>query len=228
MRLVGNVHHEHAGIEIGEIEPVGTLRVDVGVVRAVALVERRSLVARRRRLVVALARAGQPPAADLDRLRRVLHVEAAVELVVERVVRFEVRRAGAHVNVLAVAEPQLVHAARIRPRAVHERDRLRVLRLGDIEQLEARRLLADLLGLVGDRQDVAGELERIGAHERLRQVGLAHHLGLARIGYVDGGEILRRALVREPDDAPSVRRDLHRHAFAHAAEAAAARAAPAA
>ena len=54
---------------------------------------------------------------------------------------------------------------------------------------------------------------------RLRQVGLHHHLGLARIGDVDGGEILRRALVREPEDAAAVGRDLDRHAFAHAAEA---------
>ena len=34
------------------------------------------------------------------------------------------------------------------------------------------------------------------------------------------GEILRRAFVREPDDASAVLCDLHRHAFAHAAEAA--------
>ncbi len=53
----------------------------------------------------------------------------------------------------------------------------------------------------------------------LRQVGLHHDLGLARIGHVDGGEILRRALVREPQDAAAVGRDLDRHAFAHAAEA---------
>ena len=46
-----------------------------------------------------------------------------------------------------------------------------------------------------------------------------HDLRLARIGDVDGGEILRRALMRQPDDAPAVRRDLDRHAFAHAAEA---------
>ena len=52
----------------------------------------------------------------------------------------------------------------------------------------------------------------------LRQVGLHDDLGPARIGDIDGGEILRRALVREPDDAPPVGRDLHRHAFAHAAE----------
>ena len=53
----------------------------------------------------------------------------------------------------------------------------------------------------------------------LRQIGLHHHLGLARIGNVDGGEVLRRALVREPEDAAAVGRDLDRHAFAHAAEA---------
>src|SRR5262245_46205566 len=54
---------------------------------------------------------------------------------------------------------------------------------------------------------------------RLRQVGLHHHARLARIGHVDGGEVLRRALVREPQDAAAVGRDLDRHAFAHAAEA---------
>ena len=37
------------------------------------------------------------------------------------------------------------------------------------------------------------------------------------------GEILRRAFVREPDDAPAVLGDLDRHALAHAAEAVAAR-----
>src|SRR5262249_50559821 len=52
----------------------------------------------------------------------------------------------------------------------------------------------------------------------LRQVGLHHHLGLAWIGYVDGGEILRRAFMREPEDAAAVGRDLDRHAFAHAAQ----------
>ena len=52
----------------------------------------------------------------------------------------------------------------------------------------------------------------------LRQVGLHHHLRLARIGDVDAGEVLGRALVREPEDAAAVRRDLDRHAFAHAAE----------
>src|SRR5262249_32539951 len=42
--------------------------------------------------------------------------------------------------------------------------------------------------------------------------------GLARLGPVDAGEILRRAFMREPEDAAAVGRDLDRHAFAHAAE----------
>jgi hypothetical protein len=58
-------------------------------VRAVALVER---VARRRRDVIGGAGARHPPAADFDRLGRIAHVDAAVELVVERMARLEVRR----------------------------------------------------------------------------------------------------------------------------------------
>ena len=176
-------------------------------------------VARRRPHVVALARAGHPPAADLDRLRGIAHVDAAIELVVGRIGRLEVARAGRAMDVFAVAEPELMHAARGRPRAVEERDRLRILRLRNVEQLEAGRLQILLRGLVGDRHHVAAGLERVRAHVGVRQIGLADDLGLARVGDVDGGEILRRALVRQPDDAASVRRDLHRHAFAHAAEA---------
>ena len=41
-------------------------------------------------------------------------------------------------------------------------------------------------------------------HVRLRQVGLHHHARLARIRHVDGGEVLWRALVREPQDAAAV------------------------
>ena len=133
--------------------------------------------------------------------------------------RNEVRRTRRHVDVFAIAEPELMHAARMFARAIEEADRLRVLRLGDVEQLHARRLHVLLLGLVGDRHDVAAGLQRVGAHVALRQVGLADHLGLARIGDVDGGEVLWRAFVRQPDDAPAVGRDLHRHALAHAAEA---------
>ena len=123
--FVLDVHHEHAAVDVAEIEPVRPLRIDVGVVRAIALVER---VARRRRDVVGGAGAGHPPAADLDRLRRIAHVDAAVELVVVRMARLEVGRARRHVHVFAVAEPQLMHAARGRARAVEERDRARLLR----------------------------------------------------------------------------------------------------
>ena len=176
-------------------------------------------MARGRRLVVAFARAGQPPASDFGRLRRVAHVEAAIELVVERMRRLEVGGAGGHVDVFAVAEPELMHAARELAAAIDEGDRLRFFRHGNVEQLEARRLLSDLLALIGHRHGVAADLERVGAHVGLRQIGLHDDFGLARIGHVDGGEILRRAFVRQPDDAAAVRRDLDRHAFAHAAEA---------
>ena len=176
-------------------------------------------MARRRRLRIADARARHPPAPDLLRRGRIAHVEDLVALVVELVVRDEIGRARRHVHVLAVAEPELVHAARFLARAVHEGDRLRLLRHRDVEQLEAGRLLPRLLALVGDRHDVADHLERIRAHVALRQLGLHHDLRLARVGDIDRGEILRRALVREPDDAPSILGDLDRHALAHAAEA---------
>ncbi len=217
LRLVRDVHHVHAAVEVAQIHAVGPLRIDVAVVRAVALVER---VARRRRDVVALARAGEPPAADFLRLRRVAHVDAAVELVVIGIGGLEIRAAGGHVHVFAVAEPELMHAARGRARTVEERDRLRFFRHRHVEQFEAGRLHAFLLRLIGDRQDVAGHFQRVRAHIRVRQVGLHHHLRVARVGDVDAGEILRRAFMRQPHDAAAVLGDLTCHAFAHAAEAA--------
>ncbi len=63
---------------------------------------------------------------------------------------------------------------------------------------------------------VSSELERMCG---CRQVGLHDDLGLRGIGDVDGGEVLGRALVREPQDAAAVLGDLDRHALAHAAEA---------
>ena len=169
--------------------------------------------------LVADARARHPPAPDLLRRGRIAHVEDLVALVVELVVGDEIRRARRHVDVFAVAEPELVHAARLVARAVHERDRLRIFRHRDVEQLEAGGLLARLLDLIGHRHDVADHFERVRAHVALRQLGLRHDLRLARIGDVDRGEILRRAFMRQPDDAPPVLGDLDRHAFAHAAEA---------
>src|SRR6516165_11344103 len=61
---------------------------------------------------------------------------------------------------------------------------------------------------------VSSEFERMWACGK----AVCTHLGLARIGHVDGGEILRRAFMREPEDTAAVGRDLDRHAFAHAAE----------
>ena len=186
---------------------------------AEAHVVARRLVAGGRRHLVALARARQPPTADLQGLGGIAHVEGAVELVVERVGRLEVRRPGGHVHRLAVAEPQLVHAARAGAGSVDDGNRLGGLGSGDVEQLEARRLLAVPLHLVGNRHDVADRLQRVGAHVGGRQVGLHDDLGRARVGDVDGSEVLRRALVRQPQDAPTVPGDLDRHALAHAAKA---------
>ena len=98
-------------------------------------------------------------------------------------------------------------------------DRARPLRHADVEQLEAGGLQAVLAHLVGDRHQVARHLERVGAHLRVRQVGLHDHLRRARVGDVDRGEVLRRALVRQPQDAAAVLRQLQAHALAHAAEA---------
>src|SRR6185503_8151118 len=109
---------------------------------AVAFVE---LVPRQRGL--AFFGPGHPPTADLDRLRRIADVDAAVELVVERVTRLEVRRAGRHVHIFAIAEPQLMYAAGVCTRAIQERDRAWLLRHGQVEQLKPGRLLVDLLGL---------------------------------------------------------------------------------
>ena len=80
-------HDEHPAVDVAEIEPVRPLRIDVGIVRAIAFVER---MTRRRGNVVGGARSRHPPAADLDRFRRVAHVDAAVELIVIRVTWLEV------------------------------------------------------------------------------------------------------------------------------------------
>ena len=53
---------------------------------------------------------------------------------------------------------------------------------------------------------------------RLRQVGARDQLRRARIADIDRGEVLWRALVGEPQDAPAVLGDLDRHALADPAE----------
>ena len=158
----------------------------------------------------------RPTSAGLD---GIAHVEDPVALIVQRMGRREIGGAAAQMDELAVAEPELVHAARMRSGAVDEGDRFRIFRHRNVEQFEAGGLQSLLLGLVGDRHDIAGDLQRVRPHVALGQRGLHDDARLARIGYVDGGEVLGRAFVREPQDAPAVGSDLDRHAFAHAAEA---------
>src|SRR4029079_14049365 len=50
------------------------------------------------------------------------------------------------------------------------------------------------------------------------QIGLHHGFWIARIGHIESAEIFRRALMREPEDAAAIRRNLDGHSFAHAAE----------
>ncbi len=217
-RAVGNIDHHGAAVEVAEIAAVGALGIDVGVVRAKAGVEFRRQALRRRR-IVAFHGARQVPASERQRLRRVAHVDDAVDLVVLRIARLELRVGASHVHRGAVDEPQRMAAPRRRARGVEERDRARLLRHADVEQLEARRLQAEARHLVGDRHQIARGLERIGAHLGMRQIGLHDHSRRARIGDIDRGEVLRRALVREPQDAAPAARELHRHALAHAAKA---------
>src|SRR5204862_6411501 len=77
--LVGDVEHQRAAVDVADVGAVRPPRIYVGVVRTVAGVEGR--MARQRGLGVAVARAGQPPAADLARPRGLADVDDAVALV---------------------------------------------------------------------------------------------------------------------------------------------------
>jgi hypothetical protein len=52
------------------------------------------------------------------RVARVGHIDDHEELIVERVLRREVFRPGRQVGVMTVGKPEVVHAARMRPRRV--------------------------------------------------------------------------------------------------------------
>src|SRR5262245_48560726 len=112
-----------------------------------------------------------------------------------------------------------MYATRAWSRSVDVGDGFWLLRHRDIEKLEARRLLPVLLHLVGNRHDVADCLQRVRPHVRLGQIGLDDDLGRTRVGYINGGEVFGRALMRQPQDAAPILGDLYRHALAHAAEA---------
>jgi hypothetical protein len=107
----------------------------------------------------------------------------------------------------------------LRARGIEEGDRARALGLADIEELETCGLEAELADLVGHRHQLARDLEGVGAHLGVRQVGLHDDLRRARIAHIDRGEVLGRALVREPQHPAAVLGELHGHALAHPAEA---------
>ena len=73
--------------------------------------------------------------------------------------------------------------------------------------------------MIGDDEQVADEIERVGAHPVVGQIGLRHHRRLLGIGDVDGGDVLRRRFVGDPQDAPAVATALDSHPLAAVAEA---------
>ena len=107
---VADVEHQRAAVDVADISAIGLIGKDVGVVGAKAHVEGRRQ-ARWRRGAVTHARAGVPPAAHLDRLGEVRHVQDAVELIVQRVGGHKVARTGRHVDGFAIDKPHCVHTA---------------------------------------------------------------------------------------------------------------------
>ena len=95
------------------------------------------------------------------------------------------------------------------PGAVEKGDRARGFRHRDVEQLKAGGLQPGTRRLIGDRQDVANRLQRVRPHMGLRQVGPRDEFRRTRIADIDGGEVLRRAFVGEPQDATTVLGDLN-------------------
>ena len=114
-----------------------------------------------RRFGIAVARTREPPAAHLDRAGRVAKVDDTVELMVPRIAGLEVGCAAGQVYVLPVGEPQGMDAARGRAGRVEEADRTGSLGLPDVEDLEAGRRQPELARLVGDDEQVTGEVEGV-------------------------------------------------------------------
>ena len=215
---VRDVEDDRAAVDVADPGPVGPAGVDVRVVRAKSGVELR--VTRRGRLRVPVPRTGQPPATDLDRMRGLPDVDDAVELIVFRVPRLEVRRSARQMQIRAVDEPQMVHAPRVGPGGVEERDRPRLAGVGHVEELDTGRLHADAARLVRDHEQIAHEVQVVGPHVPVGQIGLDDDRGLPRIGHVHAGEVLRRGLVALPQHAPPVAGELDGHPLAAVPEAA--------
>src|SRR6267142_531103 len=215
---VRDVQDDRSAVDIADPRAIGPARIDVRVVGAVAGVELR--MTRRRRLRVAVTRAGEPPAPHLDGTRGLADIDDTVELIVLRIAGLEVRRTAGQMQVSAIDEPQVVHAARVRPGGVEERDRARLARIGHVEELDARRLHANPARLIRDDQQIAHEVQVVGAHVAVGQIGLDDDRGLPWIRHVHGGEVLRRRLVAEPQHPPPIAGQLDGHALPAIAEAA--------
>ena len=133
--------------------------------------------------------------------------------------RLKVRGTARHVHEVAVDEPQRVHAARVRAGRIEMADARRLLRHADIEQVETGGRQSNALRLIRDCHHVADHVERIRAHFGVRQLGLRDDARRTRVGHIHAGEILRSRLMRKPQDAAPIARELHRHAFADSAKA---------
>ena len=112
-----------------------------------------------------VARAGQPPAAGLLRVRGITHIDDHQELVIILVARREIVRTGREIGELTIVKRQIVHAARMRTRCVEVRQLLRMRRIGHVIYVHAGIGLARRLDLVRHRQRRAGQAERVAACE---------------------------------------------------------------
>ncbi|HEV2189997.1 MAG TPA: hypothetical protein VGR70_22520 [Stellaceae bacterium] len=123
-------------------------------------------------------------------------------------------RAGREIGVVPVGEPEIMDAARMRPRSVEMRQLLRMRGVAHVVDIDAGVLLTRIFGLVRDDEDIAGETERVAADE----IGLDRDLGDdgRRLGFgdVDDAEAHRRRFMREKQHSLAVRVLLKRQALA--------------
>ena len=145
---------------------------------------------------------------------------AGIGLVVVQVARHEV---GAHRWRQWIVLPSMNHSwCTPRDRGPEQSKKL-MLRgcsgVGDVEQLDPAGVAPCVLVWYATAMispQTSSELERT---LRCGSSVCTMTRGLRRIGDIDTGEILRRAFVRHPQNAPSAGRELHAHALADIAEA---------
>jgi hypothetical protein len=113
-----------------------------------------------------------------------------------------------------VDKPELVNASRMWTGAIEKPNLSRCLGHRDIVYAEARRLHALASCLVGDDEDVAHYVKRIGAHLGVREHSLGYKPHGARISDIKAAEIDGRAFMRNPKDASAIVGTLDRQSFA--------------